>query len=126
MKIQATLPFLLLATLVSAARGDTSSDTLAGHWRGVLGDGPAQTVIELQFDQSPAGYRGHFWSAVPAGTSLAVSDVEIGHSVRFAIPPLGVFDGEIHGDVLVGTVSGQSGGPFRLRKERADDLRFVD
>ena len=64
MKIQATLPFLLLATLVSAARGDASSDALAGHWRGVLGDGPAQTVIELQFDQGPAGYRGHFWSAV--------------------------------------------------------------
>ena len=127
MRSSATLPFLLLATFVSAAHADVASDALAGHWRGVFGNGPGETVIELQFDQSAAGYRGHFWSAVPAGTSLPVSEVELGRSVRFAVPPMGVFEGEIHGDVLVGTVSGPSGGPFKLRREpAADDLRFVD
>lgn len=127
MKFRATLPFLLLFATLSAAHADVNSDALAGHWRGVYGDGPAQTVIELQFDQTAAGYHGHLWSAVPAGTSLPVSAVELGHSVRFAVPPIGVFEGELHGDFLVGTVSGQNGGPFRLRKEpAADDLRFVD
>lgn len=125
MKLRATLPFLLLS--FSAAHADVGPDALAGHWRGVFGKGPAQTVIELQFDRNPAGYRGHFWSAVPAGTSLPVSDVELGHSVRFAVPLIGVFEGELHGRDLERTVSGESGsGPFRLRKEPApDDLRFV-
>ncbi|HZR09025.1 MAG TPA: hypothetical protein VFA79_10615 [Myxococcales bacterium] len=126
MKFAATLPFLVFATLISAAHGDVASGALAGHWRGVFGDGPAETVIEVQFDQSAGGYRGHFWSAVPAGTSLQVSDVEVGRSVRFAVPPIGVFEGEIRGDILMGTVSGQSAGPFRLRKEPGpEDLNFV-
>ena len=127
MKLRAALPFLLLSATFSAAHADVGSDALAGHWRGVFGNGPAQTVIEIQFDRNAAGYRGHFWSAVPAGTSLPVSDVELGHSVRFAVPPIGVFEGELHGETLEGTVSGEGGsGPFRLRKEPApDDLRFV-
>ncbi len=130
MKLRATLPFLLLSACatLSTPHGMSEGDALAGHWRGAFGRGPAETVMELQFDRSAAGYRGHFWSATPAGTSLPVTDVQLGHSVRFAVPRIGVFEGEIHGETLEGTFTGDSSsGPFMLRKEpNPDDLQFVD
>lgn len=125
---RATLPFLLICSTFSAAHGEPASDALAGHWRGAYGSGPAETVIELQFDPGASGYRGHFWSAVPAGTSLPVTAVDVGPSIRFAVPPLGIFEGDLHGDVLEGKFSGERlSGPFKLRKEPTpDDFRFVD
>ncbi|MGZ6125421.1 MAG: hypothetical protein ACXWLR_10710 [Myxococcales bacterium] len=127
MKIRAMLPFLLLATF-SAAHADATSDALAGHWRGAWGSGPAQNVMELQFDRSAAGYRGHVWVAIPAGTSLPVSDVQPGPRVRFAVPSIGLFEGEIHGGLLEGTFTGAGGSePILLRKEPGpNDLQFVD
>lgn len=125
MKIMATLSLVLLSACAStsAARAASAPDVLAGHWRGSFGSGPGVTPFELQFDRSAGGYLAHYWSAIPAGTSLPVTNVESGHLVRFTVPRIGVFEGELRernaGDgLLEGTYSGDSGnGSFILEKQ---------
>ncbi len=126
MKLQNALLLFLSAATVSAARADT--DALAGRWRGRIGSPKGETAIELRFDQAPAGYRGHYWSTTPPGASFPVDELRGSRSIRFAVPNLGIFEGELHGDVFEGTYTGPGGsGTFHVDKAPApDDLQFVD
>ena len=126
MKPQTALFLFLSAVTVPAARADT--DALAGHWRGTVGSRLGESALELQFDQASSGYRGHYWSTTPAGTSFPVDELRGSRSIRFAVPNIGIFEGEMHGDSLDGTYTGPAGsGQFHVVKAPApDDLQFVD
>jgi hypothetical protein len=49
-------------------------------------------------------------------------EIELGHSLRFEVPRMGVFDGEIAGETMEGTFQDAEGaGSFRLEKQLAWD-----
>ena len=125
MKIMAalSLAFLSACASTSAWAAPSAPDVLAGHWRGTFGAGAAEQTFELQFARSSGGYLAHYWSAVPAGTSLPVTGVEAGELVRFTVPRTGMFEGQLREgnagyEILQGTYAGDSGnGPFTLEKQ---------
>jgi len=85
-----------------------------------------ESVVLMEFSRAGSGYRGKYWGTTPVGAPVPLAGIELGHSVRFEIPELGVFDGEISGETMKGTLEdAQGGGSFRLEKQLAwDDPRL--
>jgi hypothetical protein len=100
---------------VSRAQGN---DALSGTWRGVLRKGALESVVIFEFSRTEAGYRGTYWGTAPVGRPVPLTGVEFGHSVRFEVPELALFDGELAGEMMEGTFQDANGaGSFRLEKQ---------
>jgi hypothetical protein len=108
---------LSLCACASISRA-SASDALSGTWRGAVRKGALESVVWLEFARTDAGYRGSYFGTTPPGERIALNGIEFGHSVRFEVPQIGVFDGEISGDTMEGTfVDAQGGGSFRVDKQ---------
>jgi hypothetical protein len=108
------------------ASAGSRDDALSGTWRGVVRKGLLESVVLLEFSRTDAGYRGKYWGTAPIGSPVPLTGIELGHSVRFEVPQMGMFEGEIAGETLEGTFEDTQGaGSFRLEKQPDwDDLRF--
>ncbi len=129
MKKRMMMMFLLsvfACASVPGALGASRDDTLSGTWRGVVRKGMLESVVLMEFSRAGSGYRGKYWGTTPVGAPVPLAGIELGHSVRFEIPELGVFDGEISGETMKATLEdAQGGGSFRLEKQLAwDDPRL--
>lgn len=99
----------------SGAMGN-SAGSFAGPWRGVVAKGEARSTADIRFSASEGGYQGFFWGR--ALTPIALSHVQLGPSVHFEIPEMGVFDGTSSGEVMEGKfLDGAGEGWFRLEKQ---------
>jgi hypothetical protein len=110
----------------STALGRSSSaGSIVGQWRGVLVKGDVRTPADFQFAATEGGYRGSYWGRTL--TPIALSNVELGHSIHFEIPQSAAFDGTIKDETIEGTFSdGNGGGSFRLEKQPDwDDPRYA-
>jgi hypothetical protein len=115
--------FALLSTFACAGVSRASADdALSGPWQGVVRKGMLENVVYFDFSRTDTGYRGNYWGRAPIGTPVSLSGIELGHSVRFEVPQMGVFDGEIAGETMEGTFHDAEGaGSFRLQKQIAWD-----
>jgi hypothetical protein len=103
---------------VSRAWAGSRDDALSGTWRGVVRKGLLESVVYFEFARTGAGYRGEYWGGAPVGAPVALSSIELGHSIQFEIPQMGVFHGEIVGETIEGTFEDANGsGSFRLEKQ---------
>ena len=101
----------------------SANDALSGTWRGVVRKGAMESVVLFEFSRTGTGYRGIYWGTAPLGLPVPLAGVEFGHSVRFEVPKMAVFDGEIAGDTMEGTFDdGQGPGSFRLEKQPAWEI----
>lgn len=95
----------------------SSAESFARPWRGVLAKGEALSPADFRFFGSEGGYQGIFWGR--ALTPIALSDVQLGRSVHFEIPQMGVFDGTSSGETMEGRFrDGTGGGSFTLEAAR--------
>jgi hypothetical protein len=127
MKKRALMIVLLsVGACASFSQGAPREDALSGTWRGVVRKGLLESVVLIEFSRAGSGYRGKFWGMAPVGAPVPLAGIELGHSVRFEVPRLGVFDGEISGEVIEGRFEDPQGsGSFRLEKQLAwDDPRL--
>jgi hypothetical protein len=115
--------FALLSTAAFAGGSRASTgDALSGPWHGVVRKGMLENVVYFDFSRTDTGYRGNYWGAAPVGAPVSLSGIELGHSVRFEVPRMGAFDGELVGETIVGTFHDAEGaGSFRLQKQPAWD-----
>jgi len=100
MKLHTALFLFLTSVTLSAARADT--DKLAGRWHATLAAPGSETSFDLEVDEHDGVYTGS-WTA-PMKSRMSFPLVRQGHAIRFAIPNLGIFEGELHGDVLEGNI----------------------
>jgi hypothetical protein len=108
---------LSLCACASVSRA-SANDALSGTWRGVVRKGAIESVVFFEFSRSEAGYRGTYWGTTPLGAPTSLAGVEFGHSVRFEVPNVAVFDAEIAGDTMEGTFQdGEGAGSFHLDKQ---------
>ena len=111
------IALMSLCACASVSRA-SAGDVLSGTWRGVVRKGALESVVYFEFSRSDAGYRGAYWGTAPLGLPAPLAGVEFGHSVRFEVPKVAVFDGEIAGDTMQGTFQdGDGAGSFRLEKQ---------
>src|SRR5258708_10141726 len=97
-----------------AMRG--SAQSFAGPWHGSLAKGDARSPADFRFSGSEGGYQGFFWGREL--TPIALNNVQLGRSVHFEIPQMGVFDGTAKGEVMEGTVrDGTRQGSSKLEKQ---------
>jgi hypothetical protein len=88
----------------------------------VVRKGLLESVVWFDFSQSGSGYRGNYWATDAAGVQVPLKGIELGQSVRFEVPGMGVFRGEIAGETIQGTFEDAQGpGVFRLQKQLAWD-----
>jgi len=113
---------IALSTLVlSACAGPSgalrsSAGSFAGPWHGVLAKGEARSPADFRFSASESGYQGFYWGR--ALTPIALSNVQLGPSVHFEIPEMGVFDGTSSGETMEGMFrDGNGQGSFKLEKQ---------
>src|SRR5207237_8158222 len=92
------------------------AESLVGPWQGVLVKGETRSVAEFRFAGGQEGYQGFYWSR--ALVPVPLTNVEVGHSIHFEIPQVGVFDGTLGDDTIEGTFRDAGGqGSFKLRKQ---------
>jgi len=117
MKKQMLIALLSVCACATLSRS-SGNDALSGTWRGVVRKGLVESVVWFDFTRTDAGYRGNYWGMAPPGERVALAGVELGHSVRFEVPRMGVFEGEIAGETMEGTfVDAQGAGSFQLAKQ---------
>ena len=121
-----TIVLLSVCACANVSRGAPREDALSGTWRGVVRKDLLESVVLMEFSRAGSGYRGKFWGTTPVGAPVPLAGIELGHSVRFEVPRLGVFDGDIRGEVIEGTFEDlQGSGSFRLEKQLEwDDPRL--
>ena len=109
---------LLGAVCACAGLPRASDDALSGTWRGVVRKGALESVVVFQFSRMESGYRGNYWGMPPLTAPIPLTGIELGHSVRFEVPRVGVFHGEIGGEAIDGTFEDAQGpGSFHLEKQ---------
>jgi hypothetical protein len=92
------------------------AESFAGPWRGVLAKGGARSPADFRFSGGESGYQGFFWGRTL--TPISLSKVQLGRSVHFEIPEIGVFDGTSSGETMEGTFRDTTGaGTFQLEKQ---------
>jgi hypothetical protein len=113
MKKMIALSMLVLSACASPSGAMRSSaESFAGPWRGVLTKGEARSLADFRF----SGSEGFFWGREL--TPIALSNLQLGRSVHFEIPQIGVFNGTSSGDKIEGTFHDGAGeGSFRLEKQ---------
>jgi hypothetical protein len=117
MKKQMLIALLSLCACATLSRS-SGTDALSGTWRGVVRKGLVESVVWFDFTRTDAGYRGSYWGMAPPGVRVALTGVELGHSVRFEVPRMGVFEGEIAGEMMEGSFADAQGtGSFQLEKQ---------
>jgi len=117
-----------LALLCSCAgMSRANEDALSGTWRGVVRKGALESVVVFDFSRAGAGYRGNYWGMVPVATPIPLTGIDLGHSIHFEVPRLGVFEGELEKGVMEGNFQdSQGGGSFHLEKQPdSDDARLA-
>jgi hypothetical protein len=121
MKKMIALSMLVLSACASPSGAMRSSaESFAGPWRGVLMKGETRSPADFRFSASEAGYQGFFWGR--ALTPVPLSNVQLGRSVHFEIPEMGIFDGTSSGETMEGTFRDGAGeGSFRLEKQLDSD-----
>jgi hypothetical protein len=126
MKPALMIVLLSVCGCANVSHGGLRGDALSGTWRGVVRQGLLESVVVMEFSRAGDGYRGKFWGGAPVGAPVSLTGIELGHSVRFEVPRLGVFDGDIKGEVIEGTFDDiQGNGSFRLEKQLEwDDPRL--
>jgi hypothetical protein len=117
MKNMIALSMLVLSACASSSSVMRSSaGSFAGPWRGELAKGEASSAADFRFSAIEGGYRGFFWGR--ALTPIPLSNVQLGRSVHFEIPQIGVFDGTSSGETMEGTFRDGTGeGSFKLEKQ---------
>ena len=82
----------------------------------MLAKGEARSPADFRFSASESGYQGFYWGR--ALTPIALSNVQLGPSVHFEIPEMGVFDGTSSGETMEGMFrDGNGQGSFKLEKQ---------
>ncbi|HEY6910749.1 MAG TPA: hypothetical protein VI356_15325 [Myxococcales bacterium] len=117
MKRMIALSMLALSACASTSGAmGNSAGSFAGPWRGVVAKGDARSTAEFRFSAGEGGYRGFFWGRTL--TPIALTHLELGPSVHFEIPEMGVFDGTASSEVMEGKfLDGTGEGWFRLEKQ---------
>lgn len=117
---------LLVLCSCATASGALGRRSLAGRWSGVLVKGVVRSPADFEFAGHDGDYSGTWWSSALA--SVALTNVQLGSSLRFEVPRLAAFEGIIRGEAIEGTFRDeQGGGWFRLEKrpDSSDDVRFT-
>src|SRR5579859_3899594 len=93
-----------------------AADSVVGPWHGVLVKGENPSIADFRFSSRDGALSGFYWG--PARTAVALSNVQLGNSIHFEIPPAAVFEGTVSGDTIQGTFrDGDAGGSFKLEKQ---------
>lgn len=107
---------ILSACATPAGSMRRSSLSFAGPWRGELVKGDARSPADFRFSAGEGGYQGLFWGRTL--TPIPLNNLQLGRSVHFEIPEMGVFDGTANGEKMEGTFRNETGeGSFRLEKQ---------
>ena len=115
-KVMALSMLVLAACAGPSAAMRASSASFAGPWHGVLAKGETRNAADFRFSGSDGAYQGYVWGREL--TPVELSNVQLGGSVHFEIPQMGVFDGTSNGHEMEGTFRDGSGeGRFKLVKE---------
>jgi hypothetical protein len=111
------MSMLVLSACATASGGTRGSmESAAGPWRGTLAKGGARSEADFRFSEGANGWEGAFWGR--GLTPIALKNVQLGRSVHFEIPQMGVFDGTSTGETMEGEFRDESGeGTFKLEKE---------
>ncbi|MCA1825833.1 MAG: hypothetical protein ABR567_10235 [Myxococcales bacterium] len=126
MKTMIALSMLMVfACATPAGTLRTSTESFAGAWHGVLAKGEVRSPADFRFSAGEGSYRGFYWGA--ALTPIPLAHVQLGQSVHFEIPQMGVFDGTSDGETIEGSFRDSTGeGSFTLAKQLdGDDPRNV-
>src|SRR5437773_12062512 len=100
----------------SRTLGPGPAGSIAGSWQGVLESGGTRTVAEFRFASGEGGTRGFYWGR--ALVPVALTNVQVGRSIHFEIPRLGIFDGMLGDETIEGTFRDENGeGSFKLVKQ---------
>jgi hypothetical protein len=111
------IALMSLCACASVSRA-SAEDQLSGTWRGVVRKGALESPVWFDFARMDAGYRGSYFGTTPPGERIALAGIELGHSVRFEVPRIGTFEGEISGETIEGTfVDAQGAGSFHVDKQ---------
>lgn len=125
MKLPAFVFLFLSSVAISSAHADTGE--VDGRGRATYSSASSESAIDLRVEESAGLYQGHVGAADDA-TSFPVEHLG-GEAIRIVVPNLGIFEGQVRGDVLEGTFTGASGaGSFRLDRASEPDFlqMFVD
>jgi hypothetical protein len=125
MKLPAFVFLFLSSVAVSSAHADTGE--VDGRWRGTYSSPSSENAIDLRVEESAGLHEGHLDTAGSA-TSFPIENLG-GEAIRIVVPNLGIFEGQVRGNVLEGTFTGASGtGSFRLDRAPEPDFQqmFVD
>ena len=111
------LSLLILSACAGASGGMRKSmESQAGSWRGTLMKGESRSVAEFRFSNGATGWQGFFWGR--SLTPIPLKNVQLGRSVHFEIPQMGIFDGTASGETMEGAFRDESGeGSFKLEKQ---------
>src|SRR5260221_7029391 len=107
---------VLSACAAPAGAVRRSVESFAGPWHGVLAKADGRVPADFRFSEGERGYQGFFWGRQL--TPIALSNVQLGGSVHFEIPGMGIFDGASSGETMEGTFrDGTGAGTFKLEKQ---------
>ena len=111
------MSMLVLSACATASGGTRRSlESAAGPWRGTLARGETRSEADFRFSEGANGWQGSFWGR--GLTPIALKNVQLGRSVHFEIPQMGIFDGISTGETMEGEFRDESGeGTFKLEKE---------
>jgi hypothetical protein len=115
-KIMALSMLLLSACATASGSARDSMESAAGPWRGILTKGEARSEADFRFSEGTGGWQGFYLGR--GLMPIALKNVQLGRSVHFEVPQMGIFDGTSSGETMEGEFRDESGqGTFRLEKE---------
>lgn len=118
---------LCLTCMFASSSAGRAQNTLGGHWEGAITQPAGQLKIVVDFKAASDTFTGTF-DLPDAAVFHWPLKVEYGApKVRFRLPMGLLFEGELQGDAISGTVPSPSGGhtdPFYLRRLPAPALPY--
>lgn len=119
MRIQLLIgSIVVLAGCAGAAPRAQADEFASGRWQGVVLRNGLGASVAVELRESGPDWTGRFSAGE---NSVPLEDVRVTPTtVHFQLPGEGVFDGELAGDSIAGSISGPSSGSFALTRRPAD------
>lgn len=126
--------FVIFGVASLSAPFVSSAQTLGGHWEGAITQPAGELKIVVDFTPAPDNIKGTFDLPDAAVFHWPLKIDYAAPKVRFRLPMGLLFEGELQGDTISGTVPSPSGGhtdPFYLKRKptpapayKEEDVRF--
>lgn len=127
-KLRAVGLFLMFASLC-APFAASAQKTLGGHWEGAITQPAGELKIQVYFIVAPDNVKGAFDLPDAAVFHWPLRIDYAAPKVRFRLPTGLMFEGELHGDTISGTVPspiGRHTDPFYLKRKPLPALPYTE